>query len=105
MVEKTDQKSSKSLRVIDPKLYRFIVDELNRRHNIHSYDIQILAKKIESGLTMTFKYGEDYAQSKEVFFEFKTLNDRNSELTDFIHGLADDCKSVMIKDYFKMVKP
>lgn len=105
MVEKTEQRLPKPLRVIDPKLYKFIVDELNRRHNIHSYDIEILAKKIDSGLTMTFKYGEDYAQSKEIFFDFKTLHDRSSKLTDFVHELADECKSVMIKDYFKMVKP
>ncbi|MGM8364955.1 hypothetical protein ACLIBG_05650 [Virgibacillus sp. W0181] len=105
MVDKTEQKTAKGLRVIDPKLFRYIVNKLNDSHNIHSYDIEALAVKEASGLTITLRYGENYAQSKEAFFSFEIINNRSEELNAFIQEAADECKEVMVADYFKMMKP
>lgn len=95
----------KSLRVIDPKLFKYIVHELNERHNIHSYDIETLAEKEAAGLNLTIRYGENYSHSKEAFFAYDTLKERADDLNDFIHEVADNCKEVMVADYFKMMKP
>lgn len=105
MAKKGEKKTTKSLQIIDPKLYRYIVEELNERHNIHSYDTEILATKENSGLTLIIKYGQNFAHSKERFIKNKSLKNQEDDFVKFVHEVADECKEVMIAEYFKMVKP
>lgn len=105
VVERGEKKTTKPLQIIDPKLYRYIVEELNDRHNIHSYDTEILATKEDSGLTIIIKYGENFTHSKEELFIYETLKNRGDDFIKFVHEVADECKEVMIAEYFKMMKP
>ncbi|MUV36731.1 hypothetical protein JNUCC1_00535 [Lentibacillus sp. JNUCC-1] len=104
MADQTTQKA-KSLRVIAPQLYKDIINAMTAKHNIHSYDIQATAIEKKDGLTIILRFGEEFAHTQEAFFTHETIKDRGEELNQFIQETADICKDVMVKDYFKMMKP
>ncbi len=105
MVNKIDENMTKSLRIVDPKLYHYIVNKLNDTYNIHSYDVEIVAMTGITGLKIKIRYGEDYKQSKEAFFSFTSLQNHEDDFTIFIDEVAKVCKKAMVADYFKMMKP
>lgn len=102
--EEIHRGNEQSLRVISPQLYRFFTGELERQYNIHPYDIQITASKVESGYNLTFYYGEGYGHRETHFFSSDAIQSLNSEIADFIEEFGESCKQAMIADYYKMLK-
>lgn len=105
MIEKKEEKLIKPLEIIDSTLYRYIVEALYEKQNIHSYDVEVLATEEETGLTISLKYGENFTHAKEAFFEYEALNKLDDEFVKFIDEITDECKKVMVAEYFKMMKP
>ncbi|MBY7142031.1 hypothetical protein KFZ56_02785 [Virgibacillus sp. NKC19-3] len=105
MSEDKQQQKRKFLRVLSPDLYRYITDKFEELHNIHAYDIQADAIKEETGLHLRLQFGDQFAHQEERFFTFDAIEERSTELEEFVKSTADKCQEVMIADYFKMMKP
>lgn len=105
MVNKEKEKLTRPLEIIDSKTYNFIIETLYEKQNIHSYDVEVFATEEDTGLTITIKYGENYSHTKEGFFQHETLKKFNDDFVKFIDELSEECKKVMIAEYFKMMKP
>lgn len=93
-----------SLRIASPELYDIIIEELEK-HNIHSYDIEMNANKDENGIQIILLYGEKFNYEKERYFSYQTIETDKSEIIKFANETGEDCKEIMIKEYFKMMRP
>lgn len=94
----------KPLRIISPDLYNFIISEF-KNYNIHSYDLLVNGTKKEKGIEITLRFGERFDRKQTKLFTFKTLEERDDELTEFIKDTVEICKKAMIDDYFERMAP
>lgn len=93
----------KSLRIVEPKLYSMIVDELEDQ-NIHSYDVQMMASEIEEGIQLVLRYGGSFQHEKRKFFTYDSMKNE-SEIQHFAQEIGKACEEVLINEYFKMMRP
>lgn len=93
----------KPLRVVLPKLYNYLVKELESFH-VHAYDIQANAVEKDSGYQIMIHYGEGFSQLESQFFFYKSINNLDESITEYIGTIGEKCKQVMVADYFKMMK-
>lgn len=103
MVEK--EKLTRPLEILDSTIYRYIIEALYEKQNIHSYDVEILATKEDTGLIITLKFGENFSHSKKGFFQYESLKELDEDFVKFIDEVTEECKKVMVAEYFKMMKP
>ena len=103
MVEK--EKSTRPLEIVDSTTYRYIIEALYEKQNIHSYDVEILAREEDTGLMIILKFGENFSHSKKAFFQYETLKKLDEDFVKFIDDVTEECKKVMVAEYFKMMKP
>ena|SRR5690554_2654449 len=93
-----------SLRSLSPALYEYIINQFLEQYHIHSYDIQVLGVKTETGIQVIVKYGETFSHESEQHFTFEALKNKDI-LNTFIQETGEACKKVMIDDYFRTMTP
>lgn len=99
-----EMQQTRTLRIIAPKLYEFITNELEKE-NIHSYDVQMKALQKEEGIHVFLWYGEKYNNQADAFFSHQVVEELGEEIEEFIKNVAESCKEIMLNEYFKMMKP
>ncbi|GAB3060219.1 hypothetical protein [Virgibacillus ainsalahensis] len=105
MTEDTQQKKSKFLRLVSPKLYNYILNQFEDEYNIHSYDFQAEGIKEETGILVLLRFGEQYTHIKEHFFSFEAIKEEKDELDEFVKEAGEYCTEILIADYYKMMEP
>jgi hypothetical protein len=105
MTERNRIPKQLSLRLISPKLYTYITEELQRLHNIHSYDLVIDAIPYDEGLEVIIRYGETFSHKCEARFTHKQIDEISTELVEFVKETGEVCREVLINDYFKLHAP
>ncbi|WP_096270212.1 hypothetical protein [Paucisalibacillus globulus] len=95
----------KSLRIVSPKLYNYIIQELEDKHNIHSYDIQIDASIMDEGMEITIRFGETFSNKESKFFPHKEIAEISDDIREFVAKTGEACTEVLIDDYFKIYAP
>jgi len=90
---------------VSPKLYRYIVAELEREFHIQSYDFKAGAMKEKDGLRVILQFGEHFTHKTEEFFSDKQIEILSEDIRSFIHRTGENCKEVMIDEYFKRMAP
>ncbi|MFC3040630.1 hypothetical protein ACFOGI_10265 [Virgibacillus xinjiangensis] len=104
-MEEITEKKAKFLRVLSPKLYRFLTSQLEEQFHIHSYDIQLEGIQEENGILVILQYGEGFTHVEEEVFSMDEIEQEGEDLQDFVQRTGEACREVMIADYYKMVKP
>jgi hypothetical protein len=95
--------AEKMMRIVAPNLYNQIVTILEE-DNIHPYDIEANVIEETSGFKVVIRFGEGFTQERSEVFSYKSIEDMDTEITEFIHSISEECKQVMVSDYFKMMK-
>jgi methylase of polypeptide subunit release factors len=91
------------LRYAAPQLYKNMV-EVFSNHYIHSYDVQAYVVKKEHGMDVTLRFSSDFSQFVSAFFSSEQAENPDKEVIRFFEEAAEKCKSLLIADYYKMIK-
>ncbi|MGO4886423.1 hypothetical protein ACJ2A9_01580 [Anaerobacillus sp. MEB173] len=92
------------LRIATPTLYNKLVETLEPYH-IHPFDIQGTVMRKEDGLDVTLRYSQSFSQSETAHFNNDQVEHPDEDVTEFFKATAERCKTQLIKDYYKMMKP
>ncbi|WP_026905818.1 hypothetical protein [Paucisalibacillus globulus] len=101
---KTNDKK-KSLRLVSPRLYNYITEKLEDKHNIHSYDLQIDASLMDEGIEIAIRFGETFSNIETKFFTHEQVKEISKEVKEFVAQTGEACTEVLIDDYFKIHAP
>lgn len=105
MTETNEQRTRVLLRIENPDLHQLIADIFYDAHNLHPQDFQADVIVEETGYHLRIKYGEQFRVESEVFLTFTDIENESEELISFIKKTANTCQEIMVKDYFRMMKP
>ncbi|WP_342429036.1 hypothetical protein [Paenibacillus sp. FSL L8-0158] len=93
----------KPLQSVEPRLYRLLVQELERLH-LHPYDVKAGGRADDHGITVYLRFGEELGQVTSRKFSWALVEGGNDEVLTFFKQSAEKIKKSMIADYFKMMK-
>ncbi|MBP1933565.1 hypothetical protein J2Z37_003578 [Ammoniphilus resinae] len=93
-----------SLRIAAPVIYQRMIQTFEKYH-IHPYDTQGTAIPKEDGLHIILRFAPDFSRKAETTFSMKQASQPDQEVTHFFEKTAEQCKSELITNYFKMIKP
>lgn len=96
--------AEKSIRIGTPLLYKRMIETFEKYH-IHPYDVQGAVIEEETGFEVILKFANTFNQPETVHFSFEQAKHPDSEVTQFFEEAAEKCKSQLISDYYKMIKP
>lgn len=105
MTEANEQKTRTLLRIVNPELHQEVADIFFEKHNLHPQDFQADVIVEETGYHLRIKFGENFKAASEIFLTFTEIESNSEKLTTFVKETADTCQEIMVKDYFKMMKP
>jgi hypothetical protein len=94
----------KLLRFAAPFLYHKML-EIFSRHHIHSYDIHATVSESDEALQITLRFCTDFSETFTQEFSLQTASEPNEEVIGFFEEAAHKCKSLLVADYYKMMKP
>jgi hypothetical protein len=101
--KRSDSQKEMPLRFAQPDYYRLLQDEMAALH-LHPFDIKSsVAINGEQDMTIYLRYGEDFHQTKSFSFSFDPVNRMSGELAAFFHEAAEDCRKMMIGDFYKRI--
>lgn len=109
MIERQEESTSndrvKSLSLVAPELNAALLAELGALH-LHPYDIQAGIAMEKSGVRLTLRYGEELAYCSERLFDGMDIPiPTDQAVKDFFREAADNCKKVLMAEYYKWMKP
>lgn len=93
----------KLLRFAAPNLHKHMIDTFSD-YNIHAYDVHGTVIKDESGYKVTLRFSTNFSQNVTTHVSFEQAESPDGKVTQFFKETAEKCKSVMITDYYKMIK-
>jgi len=105
LAENKQKKVSKPVRIVNPDLYNIIADTFFETHNLHPHDFQADLSEESEGYQLRLSFGEQFRASEEIFLTDEDIDEKSDKLTSFLKETANTCREVMVKDYFKMMKP
>jgi hypothetical protein len=91
------------LRYAAPVLYNKMVETFSSYH-IHPYDVQATVCKNENGFDVSLKFSADLFQSVSHKFTIEQVAHPDEDVSRFFQESAEKCKSLLIADYYKMMK-
>jgi hypothetical protein len=91
------------LRFAAPALYQRMVDTFSAFH-LHPYDVQGTILKNEAVVEVTLRFSGDFSEALTSQFSLEQAENPDDEVTYFFKEAAEKCKSLLIADYFKMMK-
>jgi len=100
----TAQKRRRLLRIMYPNVYNYLIDKL-KENNIHSFDVQMTARKIDSSVEIYVCFGERFTWEVTRTVSEKSLSEPDNTFKEFCEEIKEKCKETLVADYFKMVKP
>ena len=103
-MNKKDVIEERLLRFSAPNLYEKMV-EIFSRYNIHSYDVYSTVIKDEQGYELVLRFSDAFSQSVTKKISFEQAENPDEEMIEFFKDTAEKCKSQLISDYYKMIKP
>ncbi|WP_075981904.1 hypothetical protein [Bacillus massilinigeriensis] len=91
------------LRYAAPALYQSMVEAFSTYH-IHPYDVHGTISKNEHGFLLTIRYSTEFTQKLTKQISSDQAIQPNEEISRFFLEAAEECKSQLINDYYKMIK-
>lgn len=92
-----------SLRIGAPRLYERMMEAFSK-HRIHPFDTEgkVVKKKDRIHITLTLAGSTSPLATKE--FTLQQAKEPDQEVISFFEGTAEECKNLLIKNYYKMIK-
>lgn len=91
------------LRFTAPALYSHMVEVFSNYH-IHPHDVHAISTKNEIGLEVTLRFSNDFSEIESKQFSSEQADNPDDEVKRFFEEAAKKCKSLLIADYYKMIK-
>lgn len=92
-----------SLRIAAPKLYGKMMETFSK-YNLHPYDTEGSVLKKENGMDVTLKLAGSHSVVSTTYLSKKQIEQPDDEVERFFETSAEECKNLLIKNYFKMIK-
>ena len=86
-----------------PQLYKKMV-EIFSNHHIHSYDVQAYVEKSDQEMDLTLRFSSDFSQTVTTQISCQQAENPDDKVIQFFEETAEKCKSILIADYYKMIK-
>jgi len=102
-MSKSPALEEKLLRFAAPALYQQMADTFSSYH-IHPYDIHGTVKKNESGYEVTLRFSQSFSQAMTTQVSFEQAIVPDADVVQFFAEAAEKCKSLLISNYYKMIK-
>ncbi|MDF2856833.1 MAG: hypothetical protein K0Q87_2684 [Neobacillus sp.] len=93
----------KLLRFAAPTLYKKMCETFST-FNIHPYDVQGTVLKKENGFDLTLRFSANFSQSETTHISLEQAANPDEAVLRFFEEAAEKCKSMLISDYYKMIK-
>jgi hypothetical protein len=93
----------KLLRFAAPELFKQLTDIFSSYH-IQPYDIHGTVKKDETGYDITLRFSQSFSQSISTHVSFEQAMNPDEQVEHFFKEAAEKCKSLLISDYYKMIR-
>jgi hypothetical protein len=93
----------KLVRFSAPVLYKTMAETFSK-FNIHPYDIHGTVIKNETGYEITLRFSQSFSQRVSTQVSFEQAMHPDEEVIHFFKETAEKCKSLLISDYYKMIK-
>lgn len=91
------------LRFAAPQLYKKMI-EIFSNHHIHSYEVQAYVLKNNNGMTVSLRFSSDFSLSLSTNISCIQAENPDNFVIQFFEEAAEKCKSILIADYYKMIK-
>jgi hypothetical protein len=91
------------LRFAAPQLYKKMI-EIFSNHHIHSYEIQAYVLQNKNGMTVTLRFSSDFSHSVSTNISCIQAENPDNFVIQFFEEAVEKCKSILIADYYKMIK-
>lgn len=75
----------KPLQSVEPRLYRLLVQELERLH-LHPYDVKAGGRADDHGITVYLRFGEELGQVTSRKFSWALVEGGNDEVLTFLNS-------------------
>ena len=92
-----------SLRFAAPHVYQTMVDSF-KKYNIHPYDAIGTIKTAKNGYDITIKSANHFSEIATITISEEQAMVPDSETVNLFEEAAKKCKSLLISDYYKMIK-
>lgn len=74
------------------------------KYNLHPYDTESSIVKSQDGLDVTVKLAGSQSKLATTHISTKQAQQPDEEVIRFFESTAEECKNLLIKNYFKMIK-
>ncbi|PFP24299.1 hypothetical protein COJ96_23180 [Bacillus sp. AFS073361] len=102
-MSKRPELEEKLLRFAAPALYQQMADTFSDYH-IHPYDIHGTVKRNESGFEVTLRFSQSFSQTMTTQVTLEQARVPDADVVQFFAEAAEKCKSLLISNYYKMIK-
>lgn len=92
-----------SLRFATPRLYERMVETFSK-YNLHPYDTEATVRRKHDSIDISIKLTGNAANLASTTISLNQANEPDEEVNTFFETSAEECKNLLIKDYFKMIK-
>lgn len=92
-----------SLRIAAPNLYDRMIETFSK-YNLHPYDAQGTVMKKGDGLDISLRLAGSNTSIATKHISLGQAEQPDEEITAFFETSAEECKNLLIKNYFKMIK-
>ncbi|WNS73570.1 hypothetical protein RRV45_11610 [Bacillus sp. DTU_2020_1000418_1_SI_GHA_SEK_038] len=92
-----------SLRFAAPHVYQTMVDSF-KKFNIHPYDAIGTIKPAKNGYDITIKSANHFSEIATITISKEQALVPDTETENLFQEAAEKCKSLLISDYYKMIK-
>jgi hypothetical protein len=91
------------IRYAAPELYQRMMETFSAFH-IHPYEVQATLLKKENGYDVTIRFSSDFSQVVTAHFSYEQASHPDEEVNRFFENAANQCRSVLMAEYYKMIK-
>lgn len=92
-----------SLRFRAPRLYDRMMEAFSN-YNLHPYDAEATITQKEDGMDLSIRLGGSLTDLATIHISPKQAEEPDEEVISFFENAAEECKNLLIKNYFNMIK-
>ncbi|WP_042455072.1 hypothetical protein [Neobacillus dielmonensis] len=91
------------MRFAAPVLYEKMAEVFSFYH-IHPFDFHGTLQEVEDGFEITIMFSTNFSQSVTTLVTFEQARNPDEQVIRFFKQTAEQCKTQLIADYYKMIK-
>src|SRR5699024_11753228 len=81
-----------------PNVYNYLIDKL-KENNIHSFDVQMTARKIDSSVEIYVCFGERFTREVTRTVSEKSLSEPDNTFKEFCEEIKEKCKETRSEEH------